>query len=108
MKFTSVGGVFQELDRREAAELGKMMHGSDCRPVRAIQVEKRGGCDVADGAVLVFTRPDETPAAAVCPALLRALRPFVVAAALGIPSGESGGYRVSCPGRKGTTWQVEA
>jgi|GEM_PF-4314836 len=40
--------------------------------------------------------------------LLRALRPFLTAAAIGLPPGQDGTYLLSCPGRQGTVWRVEA
>jgi uncharacterized repeat protein (TIGR04076 family) len=107
MQFTSVGQVMAQLDRDEVTVLLELADGVDLQPVKAVMVERRGACPLEEGTCLRFGHPAATPEAAACPALLRSLRPFVAAAALGIPSAEPGGYLVSCPGRKGTVWRVE-
>lgn len=106
MQFRSVGAVFAELDRREAIALSEALGAATPLPVAAVLVEKRGVCELAEGTVITFAHPAAAPEDGVCPALLRSLRPFLMAAALGIPSGEEQGYLVSCPSKRGTTWRV--
>lgn len=103
----SVGHILWELDRHDMVLIAQLAEGRAARPVTAQMVDKRGACDVPEDAVLTFTHPGEDHKD-VCPGLLRALRPFVVARALGIPSAETDGYLVSCPSKKGTTWRVQA
>jgi ADP-ribose pyrophosphatase YjhB (NUDIX family) len=105
MTFRSVGHILQELDTHDIEMAAKMTEGQTVRPVEALMVDKRGACDLPDDAVLTFTHPEDDHKG-ICPGLLRALRPFVLAEALGIPSAEADGYLVSCPGKKGTTWRV--
>lgn len=107
MATKSVGDILYQLDNHDISMVHQMAEGHSVRPVKAVRVEKRGACDVRDDIVLTFTHPGETHAD-ICPGLLRALRPFVVAEALGISSAEADGYLVSCPGKKGTTWRIQA
>lgn len=107
MTVASVGQILQELDSQDIALLGHMLKGHFVRPVTARMVEQRGVCDLPGDSVLTFTHPLNDHRS-ICPGLLRALRPFLVAEALGIPSAHSDGYLVSCPGKKGTTWLIQA
>ncbi|HWI61000.1 MAG TPA: hypothetical protein VNT75_04100 [Symbiobacteriaceae bacterium] len=95
------------MNRSERLPLAEVLVGAPLRPVRAVMVESRGVCEHVEGEVLVFDLPWSDAEAPVCPGLLRALRPFLAAVALGIPAGQDGAYFVSCPSRKGTVWRVE-
>lgn len=108
MQFRSVGTVMHVLNGTETAPLGDLLQVQSPRPTRAVMVEQRGACEHALGEVLTFSLPWESPATPVCPGLLRALRPFLTAAAIGLPPGQDGAYLLSCPGRQGTVWKVEA
>lgn len=100
-RFGSVGQVFLAFDRLAAG----LADAEPVRPVEAVMVEKRGECELELGAVLTFTQPgQELPG--VCPGLLCALRPFVIAKALDVPTADADGYLVSCPSQKGTVWRV--
>jgi hypothetical protein len=105
-KLGSVGQVLLELDRCGAARAAQLAEGEPVRSVRAVMVEKRGECELPLGAVLTFAQPGEAVPGA-CPGLLCSLRPFVIAAALGVPSAETDGYLVSCPSKQGTVWRVQ-
>lgn len=107
MKLTSVGDVLAELDRNEVTLLLEMADGVDLRPVQVMMVQRRGQCELPEGSVLHFLHPASNPDGA-CPALLRTLRPFVTAAAIGLQDRPRGVYHVSCPGEKGTLWQISA
>ncbi|MGE5675540.1 MAG: hypothetical protein ACM3XM_16960 [Mycobacterium leprae] len=105
--YRSVGQILQELDRFDTAPVARLVAGVSVRPVQATMVEKRGVCDLPQDTVLTFAHPgDYHPE--ICPGLMRTLRPFILAEALGVPSGEAEGYVVSCPGKKGTVWQIQA
>jgi hypothetical protein len=106
-RYRSVGQVLAELDLYDARLAAQLAEGGHVLPVRAVMVEKRGDCDLPLGAVLPFNHPAEALPDA-CPGLMCALRPFVIAAALGIPAVEPGGYLVSCPSKKGTVWQIQS
>lgn len=108
MKLNTVGEVIAELDRNEVTLLLEMADGVDLKPVRATLLQRRGDCELPEGTVLLFHHPASNPDGVACPALLRALRPFVAAAAIGLQDGRKGAFHISCPGEKGTLWQVSA
>jgi len=109
MQLNSVEDIISELDRSEVTLLSELADAIDLRPVEAVMVEGSETCELEPGTRLVFPHPAATPKRPkVCPALLRALRPYVTAAALGIPSEDPEGYLVHCPGRKTSIWRVSA
>ncbi|MDF2631144.1 MAG: hypothetical protein K0R39_4975 [Symbiobacteriaceae bacterium] len=96
------------LNRRTAAEIEELLRDTPLRPVRAVMVEQRGACDHALGDAFTFARPWDEPDRPMCPGLVGALRPFLAAAAAGIPADRNGGdYYASCPSGKGTVWRIE-
>ena len=108
MHLRSVGTVMKALNVDAAAVLRDLLRDIPVRPVRAVMVEQRGVCEHPTGAVLAFAHPWDEPDRPVCPGLLGALRPFLAAAAAGIPADQDGGaYYASCPSAKGTVWRIE-
>lgn|GEM_PF-5316582 len=106
MRLNSVEDIISELDRSEVTLLLELADAVDLRPVEAVMVEGSETCELEPGTRLLFRHPAATPRQAAYPALLRALRPYVTAAALGIPSEEPEGYLVHCPGP--SVWRVSA
>lgn len=77
-------------------------------PLELRMIEKHGACPHEDGAVFTFANPYELPAE-VCPALAIVVRGYVWRAATGFPSWEADDqsvYRLHCPSRTGTVWEL--
>lgn len=77
-------------------------------PIQIKVIEKTGKCRHNPGDTFVYPNPSKRPEG-VCYALLHVLDAFVWRAALGFPSWESDDarfYRIHCPSKKGTVWEV--
>jgi uncharacterized repeat protein (TIGR04076 family) len=71
-------------------------------------IEKIGKCKHKIGEKYIYTSPYEKPRN-VCHALLHVLDLYTWRVALGFPSWESddrSAYRIHCPSKKGTVWEM--
>lgn len=109
MRVTSVADIISELDRSEVTLLLELTDAVDLLPVQAVMVEGEDAEaeDLRPGTRLLFRHPAATPEPKVSPRVLRALRPYVAAAAMGLPSEDPEGYLVTCTASpKSTVWRV--
>lgn len=77
-------------------------------PLELRMTEKHGTCQHEAGAAFTFANPYDVPAE-LCPALAIVVRGYVWRVAMGFPSWEAGEpevYRLHCPSRTGTVWEL--
>ncbi|MDP4146893.1 MAG: hypothetical protein Q8936_20875 [Bacillota bacterium] len=77
-------------------------------PIEIKMIEKYEECKHKLGDVFIYKNPYEKPQG-VCTALLHVLDLYIWRVALGFPSWEEDNckvYRIHCPDKKGTVWEI--
>ena len=77
-------------------------------PIQVKMVEKIGLCPYNIGDTYTYRNPYDKPQG-ICTALLHVLEFYIWRVTLGFPSWESDDqtiYRVHCPSKKGTVWEM--
>jgi uncharacterized repeat protein (TIGR04076 family) len=78
-------------------------------PIAITLVEKNERCHHAVGDTFYYENPYQPPKEVKCHALLHVLELYTWRVALGFPSWEADDrtvYRIHCPAKKGTVWQI--
>jgi len=78
-------------------------------PIRITMVEKHEKCPHEVGDEFTYETPYKPPAGVECHALLHVLELYTWRVALGFPSwedGDRGVYRIHCPAKRGTVWEL--
>lgn len=82
----------------------------ELRPIKVTMTEKIGKCRHEAGDTFMYKNPYEKPSG-LCNALMHVLDLYTWRVALGFPSWEyddSSIYRIHCPSKKGTVWEMQA
>jgi uncharacterized repeat protein (TIGR04076 family) len=77
--------------------------------VQARLIEKIGKCPHEQGEVFLYVHPNCRPEG-LCGAAAISLEPFVQRCSAKVPSSESDNpeiYRIHCPSKKGTIWEIK-
>lgn len=87
----------------------KSMTWKDLGPIRVEMVEKNEKCHHEIGDVFYYPHPYHPPEGLKCHALLHVFELYIWRVAMGFPSWEDDDttvYRIHCPAKKGTVWEL--